>query len=301
MNKKILLLIALFVSCSKPEPAVVIMEQPVVFEAEFLTKNLSDSRISFNNSGTEVFFSAPLSENSQVNLDIWYSVKNNGVWQEPVSLPCNSAGDDYSPWLAPDETVLYFISKREGGIGNADIWWVEKTEEGWSDPVNLGTPINTPGDEEDVFINSDGRYVLFSSDGRNGSGMKDIYYSENWGGYWAPPESFGRIINSQHNEFYPWINSNGTFLIFASTRDDTTNNTSNLWYSYKTMYGWDIMPKPITDVNTEMNEYAPLLINSTLYFSRGGEDRKGAIWSVKVQLENMDLIKIIDLPKNELR
>ena len=69
--------------------------------------------------------------------------------------------------LGPDGRTLYFVSDRPGGIGGRDIWMARMDNMGnWTNPINLSS-INTPYDEEGVFIHPDGRTLYFSSKGHN--------------------------------------------------------------------------------------------------------------------------------------
>jgi len=161
---------------------------------------------------------------------------------------------------------------------------VEKTENGWAEPVNLGSPINTASNEYDEFISSNGLTMVFSSDRDGGYGKRDLYYSENWGGYWAHPVNFGKTINSRDDDFDPWIDFEGDFIIFSTTRKNTDKNT-DLWYAFKSKYGWDIPPEPIKEINTSFAEYSPFFIDNTLFFSRFDNTGKIKIMSVKAEIK----------------
>jgi outer membrane protein OmpA-like peptidoglycan-associated protein len=103
----------------------------------------------------------------------------DGTWTEPKSLGKKINLPKYNemtPYLAADGETLYFSSNRPGGIGDNDIWMakrLDKTWQKWSDPVNLGAPINT--EDWDAFFTMDagGEYAYMSS-GLNGYGESDI-------------------------------------------------------------------------------------------------------------------------------
>jgi len=91
----------------------------------------------------------------------------------------NTEKEENSPFLHHDGKTLYFSSDGWQGMGEQDIFISRKDENGeWSEPVNLGHPINTPGDEIGLVINARGNRAYFSSDSRDGknTGNKDIYY-----------------------------------------------------------------------------------------------------------------------------
>ena len=106
-------------------------------------------------------------------------LQEDGTWTEPKSLgkKINLAKyNEMTPYLAADGETLYFSSNRPGGLGDNDIWMskrLDKTWQKWSDPVNLGAPINT--EDWDAFFTMDagGEYAYMSS-GLNGYGESDI-------------------------------------------------------------------------------------------------------------------------------
>lgn len=92
---------------------------------------------------------------------------NDGIWSEPKNLgdDINSASEESSPFLAPDDKTLYFSSRGYSSYGGNDIYLTRRlddTWENWSEPENLGPGINSTGD--DVFFNIDpkGENAYFS-------------------------------------------------------------------------------------------------------------------------------------------
>lgn len=109
--------------------------------------------------------------------DIYVSQKtSNGTWGTPKNLgtPINTSFNEDAPFLANDGT-LYFASEGHEGFGNYDIYKSTLSEEKWSTPENLGQPINSPG--HDIFLVLDSlTSVGYFSSGRNGGyGDMDIY------------------------------------------------------------------------------------------------------------------------------
>jgi flagellar motor protein MotB len=79
----------------------------------------------------------------------------------------NTSKDENSPFIHHDNKTLYFASDGWAGMGGMDLQFSRKMENGeWRQPVNLGYPINTPGDEIGLVINARGNRAYFSSDGR---------------------------------------------------------------------------------------------------------------------------------------
>ncbi len=95
--------------------------------------------------------------------DIYVSFLKNGKWTRPKKLPgpISSQYHDISPFLAADNVTLYFSSDRPGGFGRNDIYMSKRLDdswEKWSEPVNLGQPINGPGWDAYFTIPASGNY-----------------------------------------------------------------------------------------------------------------------------------------------
>ncbi len=154
--------------------------------------------------------------NSFGGCDLCISYKVGDEWSEPENLGrnVNSGAKDTQPSLSADGKTLYFSSSRPGGSGGLDIWVSKMDESGkWLPAQNLGTTINTPGNEESPFIHANGRYLYFSSNGfpKMSYGGADLYYSEYTNPGWTTPKNLGYPINNQANQV-------GLFLTADSER-----------------------------------------------------------------------------------
>lgn len=105
----------------------------------------------------------------------------NGKWSEPENLGAgiNTSADESCPFMHADNQTLYFNSNGLTGYGGNDIFYVRKGPGGdWSQPVNLGYPINTIHDEGTLFIAADGKTAYYASDKSDSKGGLDIYSFE---------------------------------------------------------------------------------------------------------------------------
>ena len=111
-----------------------------------------------------------------MRLNLYVSARTaDGAWGDPVELPFNT--DDYEeahPALSSDGLTLVFASDRPGGYGGMDLYRADFLGGRWSQPVNLGEAVNTPGNEAFPFVHADGA-VYFASDGRGGLGGLDLF------------------------------------------------------------------------------------------------------------------------------
>jgi outer membrane protein OmpA-like peptidoglycan-associated protein/tetratricopeptide (TPR) repeat protein len=122
-----------------------------------------------------------------------------------------------------DAGTAYFVATRRGGVGGKDIWMAtEKKPNVYNKPVNMGAIINTPFDEEGVYITPDGNTLYFSSKGRRGMGGFDVYKStKNSSGFWTEPTNIGYPINTTADELFYHPTSDTMIAIYSTTRSDS--------------------------------------------------------------------------------
>lgn len=116
-----------------------------------------------------LYFSSERSK-GQGSGDIWVSKRLGGnEWAAPVILlGINTVEDEKSPFIHPDGKTIFFSSQGHRNMGGYDIFRSVRGDDGrWSEPENLGYPINTPGDESDFVITTDGKtaYYCTTSEG----------------------------------------------------------------------------------------------------------------------------------------
>jgi len=176
----------------------------------FTRNNYNDNKFKSNDKGVSL-------------IKLYKSTKDDkGKWQKAVELPFNN--DEYSvahPALSLDEKRLYFSSDMSGTLGLSDLYYVEIYPDGtYSKPKNLGEQINTAGRESYPFISKNNQ-LFFSSDGHNGLGGFDVFFTQLKEDY-----SFGEItnmgsqINSSTDDFSLIIDTKDNTGFFASNRDN---------------------------------------------------------------------------------
>ena len=156
--------------------------------------------------------------------DIYVTTKEGDKWSIPKNLgaPINTKYNEANASISADGKVLYFCSDRPDGLGGWDIWYSTKDEKGnWTEPKNLGAPVNTEDNEIYAFIHWDKESLYFSSDGHGGFGSADIFLSKLTTKGWTEPINLGPAVNSPDKDLYFTIPASGDLAYFASTRSDT--------------------------------------------------------------------------------
>lgn len=123
--------------------------------------------------GKRIYFVSDM-EGTLGDKDIFYVDITKGYYGAPVNLgpTINSPQKEYTPFI--DGDLIYFSSNRPGGKGGFDIY-VTKLDGSLPEPINLGAPINSKGDDISFIINSEKLQGYFSSNRSGGQGDDDIY------------------------------------------------------------------------------------------------------------------------------
>lgn len=149
---------------------------PVEFDARVSNNHLA-SHFFINEHEDRIIFAS-----DDNGLDIYESFKDpeTGKWSKPSPFhsSINSEFNEDSPYLSPDEQMLYFCSDRPGGLGGFDVYVSRFNPEdfSWSEPENMGWPINSPNDEFHFKMNSNQTSGYFVSNRLHTFGDYDIYF-----------------------------------------------------------------------------------------------------------------------------
>lgn len=176
---------------TKPEK----MEEPI-------TSAFDDGTPNMGFDGKTMYFTRCPYVNTQPNTAQVFEVqRSGGRWGEPVQvIPGGDSVMVAHPAIAPDGSTLYFVSDRPGGYGGKDLYKSVKYEGQWGMAENLGSAINTPGDEMYPYVRHDGT-LYFSSDGHIGFGGLDIFKVEFDDQGRERVVNLGKPLNSESDDF----------------------------------------------------------------------------------------------------
>jgi hypothetical protein len=174
----------------------------------------------FSPDGNEFYFAKlnPTTTGSRIGL-LCVSRWRKGKWSAPEVLPFSGKYLDFLPRLSPDGQAMYFESSRPTPDSKAHalrIWKVEKARHGWGEPAPLPAPINAPDGRSSwgASVTSDG--TIYFASNRDPSRRLQIYRARTVHGVYQEAEKLGPEINSEFNDYEPFVNGNESLLFFAS-------------------------------------------------------------------------------------
>lgn len=155
-----------------------------------------------------------------------FTKKQGNGWSYPDSIHIEnyynlSSYGSYS--LTSNGRYLLFAIEREDSYGSNDLYISEiQFDRTWSEPINLGSSINTASEEATPFLSADNTTLYFSTAGRPGYGRNDIFVSrrldDSWTN-WSEPHNLGDLINSSGWDAYFTIPASGDFAYFVSNEN----------------------------------------------------------------------------------
>lgn len=156
--------------------------------------------------------------------DLWFSNRTESGWGPPQNAGpvLNSDQGEYYVSFTTEGT-LYFTSNRAATKGQEfdfDIHAAHNIDGKFQKPTRLADSVNSSGYDGDVFVAPDESYLIFSSDRPDGLGSGDLYVSfRTVDGGWTKAKNMGAIINTDSQDYCPFVTRDGRYLFYSTKRD----------------------------------------------------------------------------------
>lgn len=243
------------------------VSEPAIFGEGVISGGSFDSHPAFAPDGKTLYF-----VRSTPNFNFWtilVSQFKNGKWQTPEVAPFSGEYSDADPFITADGKKFFFISKRPVAgkeKTDTDIWMMEKTARGaWSEPQNLGAPVNSDADEWYPTLARNGM-LYFGSERKGGKGGSDLYRSRFTDSKYQEPENLGETVNTEFEEYEPFIAPDESFLIFMACGRKDSYGGCDIYTSYNRDGAWT-RPVNLGDkINSKRQEYSPKISPDGKYF-----------------------------------
>lgn len=204
----------------------------------------NEGTASISADGKTIVFTSCNRPNNMGSCDLYITYQEQGHWKTPELLNenVNSIHWDSQPSLSSDGRVLFFVSKRPGGVGGQDIYRSEWANGQWQPAQNLGKPINTPFDDVSPVILNERATLIYASKGNRSMGGFDLFQSEWKDGNWQKPIHLGYPINNAYDQVGYSISHSG-WAYFSSEQPDGRILLSRFRYPQ------ELLPEPVAPLN----------------------------------------------------
>ena len=160
-----------------------------------------------------------------INDGIAFSVNTGGSWSKPSKVSVDyllNKSKHQSGSISKDGKIMLLSLQAYASRGEEDIYISTYVDGKWTQPINLGSDINTPGQEMTPYLAPDNKTLYFSSNGHSGHGGRDLFVAERKGdGWtsWTKPKNLGSAVNSFGVELNYFMDTNNKIAYFSSTQN----------------------------------------------------------------------------------
>lgn len=209
---------------------------PALFAPGIVSTGLYDRDLAVDRLGSEVYWTVMGNDHAV----IVGSREVRGQWTKPEVLPFSGGPVvlDAEPALSPDGQRLYFLSTRpkdgsapKPGWVNQDLWCVEKQLKGWSEPRNLGAPVNS--DDEEFFPSFTAKGDLYFTRGKEGGKVSEVWRARWDGKGFTRAERLPEVINGAGPAFNAAISPDESMLVFCAAKRKGNLGGSDYWVSFR--------------------------------------------------------------------
>lgn len=241
---------------------------------------------SFTIDGSKMIFTRRINSDE----DFYESNFTDGKWSnaKPIGGKVNTNFNEGAQNISQDGQLLIFTGcNYPEGMGSCDLYFSVKTNNGWSEPQNLGPMVNTDFWESSPSLSPDKRDLYFASSMGGGYGGRDIWVTHRLPtGKWSRPENLGEAVNTSGDESCPFMHADNETLYFNSNGHPGYGLT-DLFYSKKASdSSWVLAVNLGYPVNT-IDDQGSLIVaadGKTAYYASDGSDTKGGLDLYSFQL-----------------
>ena len=190
----------------------------------------SEIRAAISPDGKTLLWGSPDRKGGPGGWDIWIATRNGDAWTNAKPVTFNTAAKEFDPVFSPDGRIVYFFSDRTGGIGGDDIYRIsfDTKTSNFGAIENLGVQVNSKANEWAPTISTDGKQMLFASNGHGGAGGYDLFVAKRTGKHWRKIKPLAGDVNTDKDEFdATWIDA-GKALVFSRSNDIVAEKPINL-------------------------------------------------------------------------
>ena len=245
--------------------------EPRIFAPNIISTGLYERDIAMTPDGKEIYYCAIIGNFTYTT--IMFTKQVNKRWTKPEVAPFASNPDYWNiePHITPDGQKLFFMSNRPDSIHdrtetNEDIWVMDRVDNGWSKPYNLGSPINSEHAEFFPSVTRDG--TMYFTRRLKGERADAIYRSRYENGQYSEPERLGPNINTGTARFNAFIDPDERFLIVPVFGRSDSHGATDYYVCFRNDNNtWTEAINLGEKINTQSGlEYSPYISPDGQYF-----------------------------------
>lgn len=243
-----------------------------LFAPGIVSNGMFNRDIAITPDGKEIYYGVVLGRFAYTSILV--SKRVEGVWSQPevAGFANNPQWKTLEPCLSPDGHRFFFFSTRpdsaagDSVAGDEDIWAMDRTPGGWSEPYNLSEPVNTTDEEYFPSVTNDG--TLYFTRQEKGSPIGFIYRSKFIDGKYATPEQLPETVNSGQAQYNAYVAPDESYIIVPTYGREDSYGGTDYYISFKDSTGhWTPSINMGDKVNSAARaEYSPYVSPDGKYF-----------------------------------
>ncbi len=233
---------------------------PMLYSEININTEFRERDFALSPDGTEIFYTLQ-SPKGNFQTIIYLKKDAKGKWSQPEVALFSGEFTDMEPAFTTGGEKLFFASNRPvtgTSIKDFDIWYVEKKDNKWGQPKNMGEPVNSTSNEFYPSVSINGN-LYFTTTGRKSNGGEDIYVSVLNNGKYADALPLDTAVNSVADEFNAFVSPDEQFIIFSSYGRKDDKGGGDLYMSKKNAEGKWMPAKNLVLLNSDKLDYCPFV------------------------------------------
>ncbi len=271
----LLVLVILFVQSGSAQEKIklpsyfssVALNKPVIFAENVISTGDFESHPAFSPGGDTLYFVKSAPDFSTWTICV--SFFRNGKWTKPEVAPFSGKYNDADPFITFDGEKLFFISdrpvnKNDSAKTDTDIWMMQKTKSGWSQPTHVDYPVSSNASEWYPTLTKNSS-LYFGSGREGGKGKTDLYKCSFSNNKYSEAVNLGDSINTAFEEYEPFIAPDESYLIFMAIRPEGIGG-GDFFISYNKKGIWSKAKSLGEPFNSPGTKYSPKISPDNKYF-----------------------------------
>ena len=211
--------------------------EPEVFAESIISTGMYTRDITMTPDGKEIYYCVTIGGFTYSTILV--TKLKDGNWTRPEVAPFASDPEimNFEPFISPDGEKFFFLSNRadtangDTTAGDQDIWVMDRIDDGWSEPYNIGAPVNSDGAEFFPSVTKDG--TIYFTRAPKGRRLHHIYRSKLVDGKYTEPEKLPAQVNTGVNRFNAFVAPDESYIIVPAVGHPVCYGGTDYYISFR--------------------------------------------------------------------